>query len=88
VAVQKFCVSADIQEGWRIVNLAEEMRIGGFIPSDEAVASLLGLGQFLRGGGHGLSRMDGLGDRCWKALTLKGGERGVEYGFGAAELTE
>src|SRR5580658_4257605 len=56
VPIKKFCVSANIQDGWGIVNLAEKMRIGRFVPSHEPVTSLLSLRQLLRGGGHGLAR--------------------------------
>jgi hypothetical protein len=54
MAIQKFNVSAHIQEGWWVVNLAQALRVLRLVPSEQADSGGLGLGEFL-GGAHGLA---------------------------------
>src|SRR5580704_3270954 len=80
VAIQKFNVSADIQEGWRVVNLAKTLRVLRLVPGEQANSSGLSLGQFFRSGAHGLAAMDHLRDGWRQAVGLQLIERGVENG--------
>ena len=88
MAIQKFNVSADIQEGRWVINFAQALGIFRFVPCKQADSGSLRLGQFLGGGAHWLAGMDGLGHGCWEAVGLQLGERCVENGFGAAQCAE
>ena len=88
VAIQKFNVSANIQEGRRIVNLAQPLRVFRFVPREQTAACGLGLSQLLRGSAQGLARMDGLRDGGRQALGFQRGQRGVENRVGAAEFAQ
>ena len=88
MAIQKFHVSADIQEGRGIVDLAEEARILGFLPGEQLAAGLLSLSHFLCRSAHRLAGMDGLSDGGGKMLRLQGRQGGIEHAFGAAEFAE
>ena len=88
VAVQKFHVSADIEEWWRVVDFAEPRRILGFVPSEQAAADGLNLGKLAGGVAERAARMQALGDRRGQLLRFQGGKRGVEDGIRAAELTQ
>ena len=64
----------------------EGVRILRLVPGQQADSSGLGLGQFF-GGVHGLAGMGSLRDGRRQTVGLQMGERGVENGFGAIEVT-
>src|SRR5277367_4448020 len=88
MAVQKLNVSASIQEGRWVINLAQALRILRLVPCEQADSGSLRLRQFLGGGAHRLAGMDGLGHGRWEAMRLQLGERCVEYSLGAAQCAE
>ena len=88
VAVQKFNVTANIQEGRRVIDLAETRGVLGFVPREEAAARRLGLGQFLCGVAQRATSVNRLGDRCRQALAFERRQGGVEDGVGTAKRAE
>ena len=88
MAAQKSNVSAHIQEGRWIINLTQALGVLRLVPGEQAASGSLRLRQFLGSGAQRLTGMDGLRYGCGEAVGLQRGERGVENGFGAAQLAE
>jgi hypothetical protein len=81
--VQKFNVSGDIEQRRRIVNLPEPCGVLGFIPCEQSAARSLDLRQFLCRVAQRPPRMEGLGDRCRRALPFERRWRRAENRLGA-----
>ena len=88
MTVQKFNVSAHIEERRRIVNFAQALRILGFVPGEQPNTGGLGLGQFFRGSAQRLPGMERLRYRGGQALRFQFGQRGVENRVRAAHLPQ
>ena len=88
MAAQKLHVSPDIQQGRRIVDLLEALRVLRLVPSEQSAACGLDLSQFLGGIADGAARVEGLGDGGGQALALEGRERGGEDRLRAAEFAQ
>ena len=86
--VEKFNVSADIQQGRRIVDFAKAGRILGFIPRQQFTASRLGCCQLLRSIAEGAARVNCLRDRRGQMVAFKFRERGVENLLRVAHLSQ
>jgi photosystem II stability/assembly factor-like uncharacterized protein len=88
MAIEKFFLANEIQEGRRIVNLKQALRVVRLIPRDQGDASGLGCGKFLGSVAQRAFAVDGLRDGGGQVMRFKLSERSGENLLRPAERAQ
>ena len=88
MAVQKCCITANIEKRRRVVDFSEAHRVVWFVPGKKPAADRLDGGYFAGCVTKRTLRMKSLCYCGGKAVAFESGERGAKDGFGAAQFPE